>query len=83
MMEAATLGDGGCNHVSWRLQPCFAVAEKLPHMWRRYKQQWRAQLEREINSAIDAKQKALADLHMQPERATGHAVIVFQLQEIR
>ena len=49
----------------------------------RFFQQRRTQRENQINHKIDEKQKQLAELHSQPESATGHAVVVFQLQEER
>ena len=51
--------------------------------WMRFFQQRRTQRENQINHKIDEKQKQLAELHSQPESATGHAVVVFQLQEER
>ena len=49
----------------------------------RFFQQRRTQRENQFNHKIDEKQKLLAELHSSPEYATGHAVVVFQLQEER
>ena len=49
----------------------------------RFFQQRRTQRENQINHKIDERQKLLAELHSSPEYATGHAVVVFQLQEER